>query len=147
MKRLYYLAAYRFFSGTDFLGNSTIQDLVTPSQEFELPFGLENSIAVERTIDSYKTDRNSTRVRIEQTIKITLTNNGADSASLTLEEPLPISQDNQIKVKTKGIKPEPLTSEDKNKVTWEVTLAPGQEMEFTIPLRIEYPLGLVVHGL
>ncbi len=135
------------FSGTDFLGNSTIQDLVTPSQKFELPFGLENTIAVERKIDSYKTDRNTTRVRVEQTIKITLTNNGADSASLTLEEPLPVSQDKEIKVRVKGIKPEPLASEDKKKVTWEVILAPGQEMEFIIPVRIEYPLNVLVSGL
>ncbi len=139
--------AVSIFTGTDFLGNSTIRELVAPSQKFELPFGLENTIAVERKIDSYKTDRNTTRVRVEQTIKITLTNNGADSASLTLEEPLPVSQDSEIKVKAKGMQPEPLEPEDKKKVTWKVTLAPGQEMEFIIPLRIEYPPGMVVYGL
>ncbi len=139
--------AVSIFSGADLLGNTQISELVTPSQKFELPFGLENSIAVERKIDSYKKNKNSTRIRIDQTIKITLTNNGTKSADLTLEEPLPVSQDNQIRVKTRGIKPEPLPSEDKKKVVWKITLAPGEEKDFLIPLRIEYPPTITVVGL
>ncbi|MCH7878823.1 MAG: mucoidy inhibitor MuiA family protein, partial [candidate division Zixibacteria bacterium] len=34
--------AVSIFAATDFLGNARISDLITPSQEFKLPFGLDN---------------------------------------------------------------------------------------------------------
>ena len=139
--------AVSIFAATDFLGNARISDLITPSQEFKLPFGLENSITVKRVIDSYKIDRNRSRIRIDQIIKITLTNNGSKSAELTLEEPLPVSQDSRIKVRISRIKPEPLPSEDKKKAVWKVSLAPGEKMEFLVPVRIEHPAEMRVAGL
>ncbi len=135
------------FAGSDYLGKARIANLVTPSQEFELPFGLENSITVKREIVDYKLDRNTTRVRIDQTIKITLTNNGSESVELTLEEPLPVSQDKQIKVKVKKIEPLPIQSEDKSKVVWNIALAAGEEKVVLVPIRIEHPVTMGVYGI
>ena len=36
------------FAGTDFLGNMMIDEIITPGEEFELPFGPDNDIEVKR---------------------------------------------------------------------------------------------------
>ncbi|MFQ5607955.1 MAG: DUF4139 domain-containing protein, partial [Candidatus Zixiibacteriota bacterium] len=74
-------------------------------------------------------------------------NNGAKEAALTLEEPLPVSQDKKITVRVGRIEPEPTSREENGKLLWDITLAPGEEKIFLVPLRIEHPEDMPVAGL
>lgn len=135
------------FAESDFLGRTRLTDLIAPGESFELPFGQENKIDVKREILSYKKTRKTGKWRIDQTIKMTLTNNGRDSAMVQLEEPLPVSRDNRIKVKMGDVRPEPASTDAHGKATWTISLAAGEEKALLVPYRMEYPEGIQIAGL
>jgi len=135
------------FAESNFLGNVSMSQFVATGQSFELPFGIDNSITVEREIIKQKRDRDEKKERVEQTIKITLANHASDSCTVRLEESIPTSQDDRIKVKTRNIEPEPSSIDVKGIASWKAALAGGEEKTFVIPYRIESPVGLVITGM
>lgn len=141
------------FAESNFLGNTALIDVVVPGQEFELPFGLNNYIEVERKVhrvnlsqkDSWLTG--DSRIRRETEIEIKLTNNGATPVLVDLEEALPVSQDDRIKVKIDQVSPDAEIMDNKEMATWTLLLEPGVETIVTFRYRIEHPPGLTVVGL
>ncbi len=68
---------------------------------------------------------------------------------ISVEELLPVSQDNRIKVKIEDVQPEidESTNEDEGKAVWTVKVNPGEEKELTFADRIEYPSRMQLVGL
>ena len=135
------------FAESDFLGKTALSELIAPDQTFDLPFGRDDKISVKREIISRKKEVKTDKIRIKQTIKITLKNNGRVARVVSLEEPIPTSKDSRVKVKVTKVEPEPMTTDVQGKATWEISLSPGEEKAVMISYRVEYPKGVVVSGL
>jgi hypothetical protein len=135
------------FAGTHYLGQTQFGQLVAPGEEFDLPFGLDNHVVVEREVLAYKKTPRGDKIRIDQTIQITLNNHGSVARTVEVEEMLPVSRDSRVEVKIGDVDPEPTTENQKGNVTWSVGLEPHAEVQITIPYRITYPRGLRIAGL
>lgn len=143
------------FAGADFLGNSAIVDFVPAGGSFDLPFGRENELDVERDILAHRDEDGSgwlglgdnDRRRVVETIEITLTNNGRRDRTLVVEEPFPVSQDERIEVKTKDVSPKADDQDVQGKASWTVSLKPGQKQMIIYTYEIEFPAGIVLSGL
>lgn len=141
------------YAESNFLGNTDLFDVVVPGQEFELPFGKNNFVKVERKVhranlsqkDSWLTG--DSRIRRETEIEIKLTNNGATPVLVDLEEALPVSQDDRIKVKIDQVSPDAEIMDNKEMATWTLLLEPGVETIVTFRYRIEHAPGLTIVGL
>jgi hypothetical protein len=135
------------FAGTHYLGQTQFNRLITPGEEFDLPFGLDNRITVERKVLAFKKTLKGKKVKIDQTIQITLQNHGDVARTVDLEESIPISRDNRVKVKLRDLSHEPEGHDEQGKLTWKLTLEPDAKVIVTIPYRITYPRDLQVSGL
>jgi uncharacterized protein (TIGR02231 family) len=135
------------FADADFIGNATVSTLVVPEQTFDLPFGIDNSIKVERKILHYKKNQSGDKIKIDLTVSIKFWNRGKIVRSVNLEEPLPLSQDNRVKITLGDILPKAATTDAGGKASWSVTVAPGDSAIVAIPYRIEYPAGVSITGL
>jgi hypothetical protein len=135
------------FAGTHFLGHTQFNQLVAPSEEFDLPFGLDNHATAEREVLAFMKTVKGNQVETEQTVQITLHNLGAVARTIDLEESLPVSRDGRIKVKPGKIVPEPETRGDDGTLKWTFRLAPDEELKVLIPYRVKYPAWLQVAGL
>ncbi len=135
------------FAGSHFLGQAQFDQLVAPGGEFDLPFGLDNHVTVEREVLAYKKTRKGTKIRTDQTIQITLRNHGSAVREVELEESLPVTRDSRIKVKIGKIVPKPTSEDQKGSVTWKLMLQPDEEIKVSVPYRISYPSRLRIAGL
>lgn len=135
------------FAGSDFLGQTALRELIAQGQSFELPFGLDNNIAVKREIIARKKSVGDDEQSIQETIKITLVNHGKIDRTLTVEESLPTSNDNRIKVELGSVVPKWQTRDVQGKASWQVTLTPDSATTIQIPYKIEYPQGITISGL
>ncbi len=135
------------FAGSDFLGHVKLPEIVVPGESFELPFGQLDEIEVKREVVAKNRGVRHDKEFIEQTIQIVLINNGTRPRSFQLEEPLPVSQQDNVEVDLGRITPEAEISELKDRATWQLALEPGQEEVITIPIRIEYPKAWQLRGM
>jgi len=140
------------FAEGDYLGQALLTDWVASGQSFDLPFGVDNNVSIKREIKDYmKSEKgewfNSGKIRIKQTIEITLANHSGKERTIVVEEPLPIPQDDKVKVRCDDITPKPLENDDADNTTWELTMAPGQETTLSLPIQIEYPNDAQILGL
>jgi hypothetical protein len=134
------------FAGTHFLGNSRLWELIAPGEEFELPFGLDNQVTAERKVLGYKKSYKGDKIRIKQTIEITLHNYSSVARLVEVAETLPVTQDGRIKVKIGDMKPEPGKVDDYGNASWDIDLGADEEVIITIPIQITHPKSLAVTG-
>jgi hypothetical protein len=134
------------FVGGDFLGNAVISSLIVPGEEFKLPFGRDNAIKVDRKVIADKRTQTADKVKSEGIIKIVMTNRSRLGRTIDLEEPLPTSKDNRIKIVLGDILPRPLSQDESGKANWTFAMKPGDSVSVSIPYRIEYAAGLRING-
>jgi len=135
------------FVGTHFLGYTRLDQMISPGEEFELPFGLDNFVTVSREVVDFMRKTRGKLAETEQTIQISLVNHGPVARQVELEESLPVSRDNRIKVELGEIIPEPLPDEDIGAPKWSLRLEPGAEVKIRIPYKLSYPSSMRVAGL
>ena len=135
------------FAGSDFIGKTSLYQLIAPGQTFDLPFGVENRVEVKRKIISIKKSVYDDKIKIIQTIEIKLKNWSKFEGSLTLEEPFPVSQDNRIKTKYKKMNPKPDNIDKQGKAEWNLVLKPGEEKIINFTFEISHPKGMRLSGM
>ncbi len=135
------------FAGSDFIGKTSLNELIAPGQTFDLPFGINNNIDVKRKLVSNKRTVSDDRIKIVRTIEIKLKNWSNSTASITLEEPFPVSQDNRIKTKYKKMDPKPEQIDKQGKANWDLILEPGEEKVVSFTFEISYPKGMRLSGI
>ncbi|MCP4685824.1 MAG: DUF4139 domain-containing protein, partial [bacterium] len=135
------------FVGSSYIGKAALAGMILPREEFEIGFGPDNSIKVSREILDLKTTHKSSSTRTDQTVEIRLVNHGLESRELLLEEPIPVSQDNRIKIKLGDVSPETDKPDALGIIRWNLTLLAAEEKVVRVTYRIEHPRGLQVQGL
>jgi uncharacterized protein (TIGR02231 family) len=132
------------FDGPNFIGKTELLQMVVPGQEFELPFGPDNMVALKKEMLVNKQNMRGSTIQSERTFKLAFKNHSREVKSVLLEEAFPISQDNRIKVKIEQADPEPEKIDERGKASWTLTLQPGEERILMISYSISRPTILDV---
>lgn len=141
-----------------FIANSHL-DTTMAGEEFELALGVDEAVAVERTLINRFVEKvgftnKSTRTTYEIAIK--LTNHKSIPVGVELAEPLPVSRHEKIIVKL--VEPDEddiggpddnhaFTRDEEGILTWTGSLAPGATRDMTLKFSIEHPNDLNVQGV
>lgn len=136
------------FVGDEFIGKSNIE--YTPTDgEVELLLGVEERITIEREMVRRDVDkrllRDNRQMRYGYEIKIK--NLLADTAKIELQDQIPVSRHEQIKIKLENARPEPAQKSDLNILEWHLSLAAGAEQTVGYEYSVEHPRSLRVAGL
>lgn len=135
-----------------FIGNGALET-VRPGETFELSFGVDDRVE----IDYRKlTDKRSSEgllggeERITREYRIEVTNRHKEAMPITIEDQLPVAQDERIRVSLTrdATTPSARDPEDrKGVVAWTETFKPGEKKTITFGYFVQYPDKLSVEGM
>ncbi|KAA3630873.1 MAG: mucoidy inhibitor MuiA family protein [Calditrichaeota bacterium] len=137
----------QLFVDSDFIGKAVIADFIAPNQEFELPFGIDKTIEIKRSIVDYKKEFGKSDIKLSQQINIAITNNSAKDIELIIEEPLPVTVDKEVKIDFGDIFPEDFTLFENGIAQWVSIIKPNMKDTISIPFKIKYPNNINVTGI
>jgi hypothetical protein len=132
------------FAESDFLGNAQLTEVIAPDQPFDLPFGLDSRLAVTRKLWSFKKTTTKDKIKLDYTVRISVVNHAAIARAVRVEEPLPVSRDNRVKIEFGDILPKMTSVDVFGRGVWEISVNPGDSTTFSIPVRMEYPAGMQI---
>jgi uncharacterized protein (TIGR02231 family) len=151
---LYLAGTVQLFLDGAFVGSSSM-DLWQAGKEISLSLGVDERIRMERKQLSAKEDVSVLpglhgRIKtIDYTYQTTIENFTGKAAQVTLEDQIPVSQHDEIKVEQVAYDPKP-SEEDKAKPgveRWFFELAPKAKKVFKLSFRVKYPLEFRIEGL
>ena len=128
------------FIGPDFIGRARLEG-VSPGEEFELSLGPDDRIKVERETlkDRTKVSKTRNKVAVRNTIKLTVENYTAKTASVVVKEQVPVSQDADVKVKLIEATDKIEADEATGELEWTFDLAKGEKKELTFEFEFTFP--------
>lgn len=131
------------FVGADLIGTTTL-DFVAPRETASVYLGMDETVKVVRELDAKESSEAafSSRKRLELAYRITVRNFRPGPARLSVQESLPVSQDERVTVRVRTLKPRP-SEEVQGVQRWDLSLAPGEEKEIRVAYTLEYPGGAV----
>jgi uncharacterized protein (TIGR02231 family) len=136
------------FVGDEFIGSSKI-DYTPTDGEIELLLGVEERITVEREMVKRETDkrllRDNRQLRYGYEIKIK--NLLQSAVKIEVQDQIPVSRHEQIKIKLDKVQPEPAEKSELNLFEWHLELAAGAEQTIGYEYSVEHPRSLQVAGL
>lgn len=140
--------AAQLFEGDDYLG-ATRFDFTAPNQEMELFLGVDDRVKVERELTQREVDKTflGDKRRIRYGYKIKLSNTRATPASVLVRDQLPVSRDEQIRVKLENAEPRPTNHSDLNLLEWTLTVPASGTLEVRYEFTAESPRSMDVIGL
>ncbi len=136
------------FVGDDYLGAADLK-MAAPGQTFELFFGADDRIAVERGLvrrDVSKTFLGGRR-RLQYAYEIRLANHTGAAQSLTVVDQLPLPQHEDIKVSLDSADPRPTRQDELNTLIWKLRLEAEGRQRIRFEFTVEHPRDLPVAGL
>lgn len=134
-----------------FVGNSYLEETQS-GEEIRLSFGEDDRVKIKFHPDPDRKKQSGLlfgkRKVVERNYLVSIHNNHQDKKTITLYETLPVAADEQIKVETKGEKPNNLNVEEKKGVvSWHRSLPPGKEVQLRYGYDVTYPDDKELEGL
>ncbi|PSB00514.1 mucoidy inhibitor MuiA family protein [Merismopedia glauca] len=135
------------FRGDTFVGTTNLEN-IAPGQEFKLDLGIDESIKIERDIVERLVDKKliGQQRRLTYAYRILVTNLASHPAELKLTEQLPVSRNEQIKVRLNRTNPQ-IQLGEMGVLEWLLKLPPQGKQEVNYQFIVEYPPQLSVSGL
>jgi uncharacterized protein (TIGR02231 family) len=135
------------FRGDTFVGTTNLEN-IAPGQEFKLELGVDESIKIERDIVERLVDKKliGQQRRLTYAYRIVLTNLATQPAELKLLEQLPVSRNEQIKVRLNRTNPQ-IQLGEMGVLEWLLQLPSRGKQEVYYQFIVEYPPQLHVSGL
>ena len=136
------------FYGNEFVGRASLPK-VAPQEEIETTMGLDDRITVERELvlqevgKQFIGDRRVYRYAYEIVIQNLL----STEASVLVRDQLPISTNEEIKVKTEGLLPPPDREGEQGELSWKLVLQPQEKRTIRIEFTVTAPRGVMLVGL
>lgn len=130
------------FRDNIFVGITQLEN-VAPGQEFTLNLGIDEGLKIERQVDKKLIGNNR---KITYGYQIVITNLQNQEANLKLTEQLPISRNEQIKVRLSRSNPQ-IQLGEMGILEWAFTLPPQGKCEIFYQFIVEHPPELTVMGL
>lgn len=136
------------FVGDEFIGNTRIE-YTAVDDELVLLLGVEERIRIERELTKRAVDKRLLRenrlVRYGYEIKIK--NLMAKAVEVEVQDQIPVSRHEQIRIKLEQVSPEPGERSDLNIMEWLLALKPESEVNIRYEYLIEHPSSLKITGL
>jgi uncharacterized protein (TIGR02231 family) len=139
----------QLFEGDEYLGATDVE-FVAPGQTFELALGADERMRVERKLVAREVDKAfiiGDRRRIRYAFEIEVENLRDSRQTLIVRDQIPVSRDEQIKVKLDAADPKPADVSELNVLEWKLVLEPGAKRKLRFDFNVEHPRGMDVIGL
>jgi len=85
--------------------------------------------------------------RTSLSYRITVRNNHARAAHVTVRDQTPVSRHEQLKARVSRVEPGPAEQTDLGVLRWELNVPPGGMEQLNVDLVVEHPAGPTVTGL
>jgi uncharacterized protein (TIGR02231 family) len=130
-----------------FVGKTSLEN-IAPAQEFKLNLGVDEGIKIDRELIERQVDKKfiGGNRRITFAYRLTITNLLVTANRIQIEDQIPHSRNEQIKVKVLKISPQ-ISLGELGKLTWELDLPATAKTEIYYQFSIEHPEHLHVRGL
>lgn len=132
------------FVKSDFLGNAQLNQTIAPNESFDLPFGMEERLTVTRQLWKFTESHSGNKTRLDYSVRVVLANHALTPRQVNLEEPLPVSRDNRVRITVGDIVPKLAQRDISGKGVWSLSINPEDSTIVTIPLKWEYPTGMQI---
>lgn len=135
------------FRDNTFVGTTQLEN-IAPGQEFKLNLGIDEGLKIERELVERQVDKKliGNQRRTSYAYRLMITNLRQVSASLTLKEQLPVSRNEQIKVRLTLTNPKVQLGE-MGLLEWVIELPPQGKQELYYQFVVEHSPDLNVLGL
>jgi uncharacterized protein (TIGR02231 family) len=136
------------FAGDEFIGTTRLE-YAASGEEIELLLGVEERITVSRELARRDVDKALLRDKrqLRYGYKIEVQNLLSGEARLELQDHIPVSRHEDIKVKLESAAPQPAERSDLNILEWRLTLPAGAKQAIQYDFLVEHPRSLQVVGL
>jgi uncharacterized protein (TIGR02231 family) len=143
------------FLDGNFVGNSNLEELVTPEERFTLNLGVDESIRVKHKLLKKKGDEKGiwTKSKLQEfAYLITLESHRKAPETVIVRDQLPVSQDEKIKVDLDLLHPPENPEKDKDKLAagvleWKVLLPPRESARIEFGFTVSYPKDVMIEGV
>jgi len=138
----------QLFEGDEYLG-ATRLEFTAPNQEFELVLGADERVRVERELAARDVDKTfiGDRRRIRYAYTIEVENLRDAPQTIFVRDQLPVSRDEQIKVRLEAADPKPVEHTELNQLEWKLTLGKSAKQTIRFDFSVEFPRAMEVMGL
>ena len=136
------------FYGNEFVGTTELKH-VAPGESFKVFLGADDRIKVERKLVTREVDKKllGDRRRLRYAYQIGIKNLRDQAEKVAVQDQLPVSAHEDVKVRPEEISPAPKKQTDLGVLEWELALEPGQETKLVFEFTVEHPRSLPVTGL
>ncbi len=135
------------FRDNIFVGTTELEN-IAPGQEFKINLGIDEGLRIQRDLVERQVDKKligSNRI-ITFAYRLIITNLLNQKVDLKLTEQIPISRNEQIKVRLNRINPQ-IPLGEMGILEWDMTLPPQAKQELYYQFIVEHPPQLTVVGL
>jgi uncharacterized protein (TIGR02231 family) len=135
------------FRDNTFVGTAQLEN-VSPGAEFKLNLGIDEGLKIDRELVERQVDKKliSQQRRTSYAYRLNVTNLQQVQVHLTLREQLPVSRNEQIKVRSTLTNPKIVVGE-MGLLEWSISLPPQAKQELYYQFVVEHPPELTVIGL
>ncbi|WP_410477597.1 mucoidy inhibitor MuiA family protein [Nostoc sphaeroides] len=135
------------FRDNVFIGTTQLEN-IAPGQEFKLNLGIDEGLKIERELVERLVDKKliSNQRRITYSYRLFITNLLEKEVNLEITEQLPVSRNEQIKVRLSRSNPQ-IQLGEMGILEWQLTLPPQERREVYYQFIVEHPPELMVVGL
>lgn len=135
------------FRDNTFVGTTEIEN-IAPGQDFKIDLGIDETLKIERDLVERQVDKKliGNNRRTTYAYRLVITNLRDRISTLTLTEQLPVSRNEQIKIRLTRSSPQ-IQSGELGLLEWLLTLEPNSAQEIYYQFTVEQPPDLTVFGL
>ncbi|MBD2507274.1 mucoidy inhibitor MuiA family protein [Nostoc muscorum FACHB-395] len=135
------------FRNNVFIGTTKLEN-IAPGQEFKLNLGMDEGLKIERELVERLVDKRliSNQRRITYSYRLIITNLLDKEVNLKVTEQLPVSRNEQIKVRLSRSNPQ-IQLGEMGILEWQLTLPAQEQREIYYQFNVEHPPDLMVVGL
>ena len=136
-----------FFDG-EYLGESHF-DLIPAGGKKEISFGSDQRIIVEREILQQEVSKRVLQDRNVRAYKyqIKITNPSSEALNAEIQDNIPVSREDDIKVRLDIVEPKPTKTDELNRLIWKLPLAPKSTTLLRYAFVVEAPREIPFTGL
>lgn len=138
----------QLFEGEDYIGTTRLEK-ITPGQEIELYFGVDDRIVVERELVKRETDKkflgDVRKIRFAYEIK--LENHTGGPQRILVSDQIPVARHESLKVRLENSQPSVTKQDELNRLEWRIEMAAGAKQTIRYDFLVEAPKDMLINGL